>query len=98
MKFPEQLVSEGAIAGITLHPMQEYLDLVVATQGRAFWILDDLSALRSWKPEIATAKLHVFAPAPAYRWEGGGFQGQGETPPTAGQNRGQLTAVTGTAG
>jgi len=46
-------------------------DLVVATQGRAFWILDDLSPLRQWKPEIAASPLHVFAPVPAVRYRGG---------------------------
>jgi photosystem II stability/assembly factor-like uncharacterized protein len=69
-------------------------DLVVATQGRAFWILDDLSPLRSWKPEIGSARLHVFAPAPAYRWEGGGGP-EGLPPPTAaGQNPANGVVVT----
>ena len=30
-------------------------DLVVATQGRSFWILDDIAALRQAKPELASA-------------------------------------------
>jgi hypothetical protein len=69
-------------------------DLVVATQGRAFWILDDLGSLRAWKPEIASAKLHVFPPAPAYRWEGGGGP-EGLPPPTAaGQNPANGVVVT----
>jgi len=46
-------------------------DLVVATQGRAFWILDDVATLRQWKPEIAAAPVHVFAPSPAVRYRGG---------------------------
>jgi photosystem II stability/assembly factor-like uncharacterized protein len=42
-------------------------DLIVATQGRAFWILDDLDSLRQWHPEVAAEPLHVFQPRPAIR-------------------------------
>ena len=46
-------------------------DLAVATQGRGFWILDDLSVLRALNPATSTPEL--FAPRPAYRatWQGG---------------------------
>jgi photosystem II stability/assembly factor-like uncharacterized protein len=37
-------------------------DLVVATQGRSFWILDDLSAVRQLDPEVARADAHLFRP------------------------------------
>ena len=47
-------------------------DLVVATQGRSFWVLDDLTPLRLWKPEIAGKELHLFAPKPSVRMAGGG--------------------------
>jgi photosystem II stability/assembly factor-like uncharacterized protein len=42
-------------------------DLVVSTQGRSFWILDDLTPLRLWSPEIASARAHLFPPRAAYR-------------------------------
>jgi photosystem II stability/assembly factor-like uncharacterized protein len=42
-------------------------DLVAATQGRAIWILDDLSPLRQMAREIASAPAHLFAPSDAYR-------------------------------
>ncbi len=42
-------------------------DLVVATQGRAFWILDDLGALRQWSESIAGEPVHLFPPRPAVR-------------------------------
>ncbi len=42
-------------------------DLVVATQGRSFWILDDLTALRDWSPSVAQARAHLFPPRPSYR-------------------------------
>jgi photosystem II stability/assembly factor-like uncharacterized protein len=41
-------------------------DLVVATQGRAFWILDDLSPLRLWK-ENSPGPGYLFPPRPTYR-------------------------------
>ncbi len=59
-------------------------DLVVATQGRAFWILDDLSPLRQWKDDVAAAKLHLFAPPAAVRFPGGGDLAK--PPKGAGQN------------
>ncbi len=47
-------------------------DLIVATQGRSFWILDDLSPLHQVTDEVAAAQAHLFAPAQTYRF-GGGF-------------------------
>jgi len=46
-------------------------DLVVATEGRSFWILDDLTPLRQWKPEILQSPSYLFTPRPAYRLPGG---------------------------
>jgi photosystem II stability/assembly factor-like uncharacterized protein len=37
-------------------------DLVVATQGRSFWILDDLTRLHEMHDDIRTGALHVFQP------------------------------------
>jgi photosystem II stability/assembly factor-like uncharacterized protein len=42
-------------------------DLIVATHGRAFWILDDISPLRKVTASLATTDAHLFTPAPAYR-------------------------------
>jgi photosystem II stability/assembly factor-like uncharacterized protein len=44
-------------------------DLVVATQGRAFWILDDLTPLRLWKDALAQEDVHLFPTRPAFRLE-----------------------------
>jgi hypothetical protein len=41
-------------------------DLIVATHGRAFWILDDIAPLRETSAALANA-VHLFKPAPAYR-------------------------------
>jgi photosystem II stability/assembly factor-like uncharacterized protein len=45
-------------------------DLVVATEGRSFWILDDLTPLRQWKPEVGQMTAQLFAPRPVYRLPG----------------------------
>ncbi len=42
-------------------------DLVVATHGRSFWILDDLSPLRQTSGEIDDGSARLFAPAPKVR-------------------------------
>ena len=42
-------------------------DLVIATHGRAFWVLDDVGPLRTLSAEIAGKPIHLFAPSPAYR-------------------------------
>jgi len=39
-------------------------NLVAATQGRAFWILDDLSILRQMRNDILDKPLHIFNPIP----------------------------------
>ncbi len=43
-------------------------DLVVATHGRSFWILDDLTPLRRIAGEVAQADAHLFPPRPAVRF------------------------------
>ena len=59
-------------------------DLVVATQGRAFWILDDLSPLRQWTPSVEREAIHLFTPRPAVRFGSGG-RGEGGPPRGVGQ-------------
>ncbi len=43
-------------------------DLIVATHGRAFWVIDDISPLRSIADSVTAKPLHLFAPAAAIRW------------------------------
>ncbi|HUA86842.1 MAG TPA: hypothetical protein VMB85_23455 [Bryobacteraceae bacterium] len=47
-------------------------DLVISTQGRSFWILDDLTPLHQMKPEMST---YLFAPREAVRTPRGGGGG-----------------------
>lgn len=62
-------------------------DLVVATQGRSFWILDDVTPLRSWNAGITAEDVHLFAPKPTIRMAGGGaWWMEGEAPRGIGQN------------
>lgn len=42
-------------------------DLIVATHGRSFWILDDIKLLREFASQAASGSAHLFEPAPAYR-------------------------------
>jgi len=59
-------------------------DLIVATHGRSFWSLDDISPLRTLGETITAKPVHLFAPAPAIRWVSGG--GSGRASLTAGGN------------
>ena len=42
-------------------------DLVIATHGRSFYIMDNAAILRQFTPELPTESLHLFAPPPAMR-------------------------------
>ncbi|HEV8598759.1 MAG TPA: hypothetical protein VGQ69_05330 [Gemmatimonadales bacterium] len=49
---------------------EHFSDLVVATYGRGFWILDDLTPLRELGPSVVAKPTHLFAPRAAYRFRG----------------------------
>jgi len=61
-------------------------DLVVATHGRAFWILDDVSPLRQFADSVASEDVHLYQPATAYRMHTGEAPARlvfaGKNPPT----------------
>jgi photosystem II stability/assembly factor-like uncharacterized protein len=46
-------------------------DLVIATHGRAFWILDDISPLRQFTDDVAKKDVHLYTPDAAYRIQAG---------------------------
>lgn len=48
-------------------------DLVLSTQGRAFWIFDDLHLLQQYDPSITNKPLHLFQPEVAYRTNIGAY-------------------------
>ena len=57
-------------------------DLIVATQGRSFWILDDLTPLHQMNDKIAGSDVHLYKPRQAYRMRGG----RSRSAPNVGQN------------
>jgi photosystem II stability/assembly factor-like uncharacterized protein len=57
-------------------------NLIAATQGRGFWIIDDLTPLHQLNDQIAAADFHLYKPMPSYRMGGA----QGRPSKTAGQN------------
>lgn len=65
-------------------------DLVIATFGRAFWVLDNITPLRQWSEKVAAADAWLFTPQTAIRMKPGSDEGtpvpfdepQAENPPT----------------
>ena len=60
-------------------------DLAVATHGRSFWVLDDISPLRQATASVAAEDAHLFTPRAAFRTRIGHFNPRrypvGENPP-----------------
>lgn len=74
------------IHDLAIHPREK--DLVAATHGRAFWVLDDLTPLHEImdkKAEIERASAYLFPPRHTYRVDGGSWHADGmqtgENPP-----------------
>ncbi|MFQ5766456.1 MAG: WD40/YVTN/BNR-like repeat-containing protein [Acidobacteriota bacterium] len=61
-------------------------DLVAATQGRGFWILDDLTPLHQLTPEVRKAQTFLFTPRETVRLPGRGNGGAARKPVHAGAN------------
>jgi len=63
-----------------------HADLIAATHGRSFWVIDDLSPLRQLTPAVTAQDAHLFKPRDAYRVSfagrggGGGGGGGGAAP------------------
>lgn len=45
-------------------------NLIAATQGRSFWIIDDLTVLHQAAPELKTKPFHLYDPQDSYRIDG----------------------------
>jgi len=65
---------------------EHFSDLVIATYGRGFWILDDVTPLRELTLQNLNADAQLFPPRPAYRFRA--ITGEAGSPedPTVGQN------------
>ncbi len=64
-------------------------DLVAATAGRSFWILDDLSPFQEYRKEIARDSLYVYTPRDTHKMPGFGPEElgpNGKLPPGVGAN------------
>ncbi len=80
---------------------EHFNDLVVATYGRGFWILDDITPLQQLNDEVLASSAFLFAPRPAYRFRyrsssvsQPGDPGAGENPPNAATIHYYLSAET----
>ena len=65
---------------------EHFNDLVIATYGRGFWILDDLTPIQQMTATVAAADVHLFPPRPTYRFRQGTVPVTMSDDPTAGQN------------
>ncbi len=56
-------------------------NLIAATQGRSFWLIDDITPLHQLNQTVSTSDVHLFKPMPSYRMNGGqaGRRGQPKT-------------------
>jgi photosystem II stability/assembly factor-like uncharacterized protein len=45
-------------------------NLIAATQGRSFWLIDDLTPLHQLNESIAKSNFHLYQPMPSYRMNG----------------------------
>jgi len=53
-------------------------NLIAATQGRSFWLIDDLTPLHQLNDAVAKSDVYLYKPMPSYRMNGGqaGRRGQ----------------------
>jgi photosystem II stability/assembly factor-like uncharacterized protein len=58
LNMPDTQISDLAVRGD---------DLVVATHGRSYWVLENITTLRQLTPGLHTSALKVFEPRPAIR-------------------------------
>jgi len=65
---------------------ERFHDLDLATYGRGFWILDDLTPLQQMTPEVMASNEHLFAPRDAYRFRPVEQPASVSADPTAGHN------------
>jgi photosystem II stability/assembly factor-like uncharacterized protein len=62
-------------------------DLVIATHGRSFWVLDDITVLYQLSDELSKSKAWLFKPRDTYRFPGSSNDEENDTEhPHEGQN------------
>jgi len=65
---------------------ENFNDLVLATYGRGFYILDDITPLQEMTPEVLNSAAHLFTPHQTYRLRGITVPYASSDDPVAGQN------------
>jgi photosystem II stability/assembly factor-like uncharacterized protein len=65
---------------------ERFHDLALATYGRGFWILDDLTPLQQLTSDVLASNAHLFAPRDAYRFRPVAQPVGVFSDPTAGRN------------
>jgi photosystem II stability/assembly factor-like uncharacterized protein len=65
---------------------ERFHDLALATYGRGFWILDDITPLQELTSEVLGSSAHLFAPRDAYRFRPVAQPAGISYDPTAGRN------------
>ncbi len=73
---------------------EHFNDLVVATYGRGFWILDDLTPLQMMTQSVRDSNAHLFPPYVTYRFRAGTVPMNMSDDPSAGQNPPYGAAIT----
>ena len=54
-------------------------NLIAATQGRAFWMIDDITPLHQLNDAVAKSEFYLFKPMPSYRMSGGAMDKPSKT-------------------
>lgn len=82
----QQNLPHAPVHWMTVQP--QFNDLVVATYGRGFWILDDVTPLQQMTADVLQSTMYLFRPRAAYRFRarerrqmGGRESEPGQNPP-----------------
>jgi len=65
---------------------EHFNDLVLATYGRGFWILDDVTPLQQLTPQVLSSTVHLFTPRPAHRFRAVKLNYSSSNDPTSGRD------------
>jgi photosystem II stability/assembly factor-like uncharacterized protein len=73
-----------AVYDVVIHPRDR--DVILGTHGRGIYVLDDITALEQWQPDLASKPVHLFEQRRATVWEDMSRSGQLGDNTYAGQN------------
>ena len=61
-------------------------NLIASTQGRSFWLIDDITPLHQLNDNITKSSFHLYKPMPSYRMNGGDLSSRDGGTKTEGKN------------